>query len=393
VDISLIENLLAILIAAGIGRILSRRMGQPVILGELLMGMVLGNLVIMLWGDNSLESLIDGASNFAGIGVLFLLFSAGFTINLEEFKRLGKSSGIVASAGVIVPFILGYGTALSFGYENITSLFVGVALVATSVGIQTSVLRELRMLRTSIGTLIIGSAVADDVMGIVILAALGSLVTLSGDLMGGILILIVGTIIFFALSLTVGIDVMKSISRRLRVRRENLLLIALIIIFIFGLIAEEIGLEMIIGSFLAGLVLGQSYFARDILEQISIFGEAFFIPIFFVTTGMGFDVHAMASIGIFAVILLVMAVLGKVIGCSIGANISGFSAPESLAVGIAMVPRAEMALIISSLGSSYGKIGPDISSTILVMVVVTTLITPPLLERSLKRVKISKGEM
>jgi len=378
VEIALIENLLAILIAAGIGRVLSRRIGQSVILGELVMGMILGNLALI--------SLTDTISNFAGIGILFLLFSAGFTINLEEFKRLGKSSGIVALAGVIVPFILGYSTALFFGFEHLTSLFVGAILVATSVGIQSAVLRELRMLRSSIGTLIIGSAIADDVVSIVILATLGSLVTLSGDLMGGILLLVIGTVVFFALSLTVGIDVMKEVSRRLRIRRENLLLLALIIIFTFGLIAEGIGLEMIIGSFLAGLILGQSYFARDILEQISIFGEAFFIPIFFVTMGMGFDLNAMASIGMFAIVLVLMAIIGKVLGCGIGARASGFNTQESLAIGIAMVPRAEMALIISSLGSRYGVIGLDIVSTILMMIVVTTLITPPLLERSLKKV-------
>lgn len=379
-DIVLIESLLAVLIAAGIGRILSRRMRQPVILGELLMGMLLGNLALV--------TVTDSISNFANIGILFLLFSAGFTINLEEFKRLGKSSGIVASAGVIVPFALGYFTSLVFGFEHLTSLFVGTALAATSVGIQVAVLREVKMLRTRMGTLIIGSAVADDVISIVILAALGSLVTLGGNPMNEILLLVIGTVIFFTLSLTVGIRTIKTISRRIRVRRENLLLLALIIIFAFGLIAEEIGLEMIIGSFLAGLILGQSYFARDILEQISIFGEAFFIPIFFVTMGVGFDLHAMASLGAFAIVLVLMAIIGKLVGCSIGAKISGFNARDSLAIGIAMIPRAEMALIVSSVGLRYGIINQDIVSTIMIMVVVTTLVTPPMLKASLHRARV-----
>lgn len=380
-----IKDILIVLIAAGIGRIISRSVGQPVILGEILMGMLIGNLGIV--------DLTGILTDLADIGVLILLFSAGFSMSMVRFKRLGRASILVAIMGVLVPFALGFFSASFFGFSLLPSLFVGGALVATSVSLQTAILRDLRMLRSEIGTLIIGSAVADDVLGIIILAVLGGLAVATSALLMNLSWVILGALALFGISLTIGVKVVKKVSTAIHLREDDLLLLALIVIFSFGWLAKGVGLEMIVGSFLAGLLLSESLFAREILEEIVSFGEAFFVPIFFVIMGLRFDVHAFANIGIFATVILGVAIISKIIGCGIGAKLSNFSWKASLATGVAMIPRAEVALIIARTGFENKIIGSEIVSLILVLVIVTTLVTPPLLKKSLaglKRMTLSK---
>jgi len=370
VEISFIANLLTVLLAAGIGRGLSRWLKQPIVLGEIVLGMLLGNFGLIV--------ITETLSNLADLGVLFLLFSAGFAINLEEFKRVCRCSLVATLTDVVISFTLGYLTARLFGFPELTSMFVGAALTATSVGIQTSLLREFNVLRTRIGTFILGVAIGDDVAGILIITILGSVVSLGGVTLEGIALIIIFAAAFFLFSLTVGVRIMKKLSRGRVMMRESLLLLSLIIILAFGITAKEMGLEVIIGAFVAGLVLGQSYFARGIIEEISIFGDAFFVPIFFIIMGAGFDL-AHLSVGYFTVALIVVAILSKIIGCGIGARFAGFNFRQSLAVGTAMIPRAEVCLIIASVGLRYGIISQEIASSILAMIIVIAIITPPLL--------------
>ncbi|MBU4266032.1 MAG: cation:proton antiporter [Candidatus Altiarchaeales archaeon] len=369
-EISFIANLLTVLLAAGIGRGLSRWLKQPIVLGEIVLGMLLGNFGLIV--------ITETLSNLADLGVLFLLFSAGFAINLEEFKRVCRCSLVATLTDVVISFTLGYLTARLFGFPELTSMFVGAALTATSVGIQTSLLREFNVLRTRIGTFILGVAIGDDVAGILIITILGSVVSLGGVTLEGIALIIIFAAAFFLFSLTVGVRIMKKLSRGRVMMRESLLLLSLIIILAFGITAKEMGLEVIIGAFVAGLVLGQSYFARGIIEEISIFGDAFFVPIFFIIMGAGFDL-AHLSVGYFTVALIVVAILSKIIGCGIGARFAGFNFRQSLAVGTAMIPRAEVCLIIASVGLRYGIISQEIASSILAMIIVIAIITPPLL--------------
>ena len=372
-EIVFIANLLTVLLAAGIGRAISRWLKQPIVLGEIVLGMLLGNLGLIV--------ITETLSNLADLGVLFLLFSAGFAINLEEFKRVCRCSLVATFTDVVISFTLGYLTARLFGFPELTSMFVGAALTATSVGIQTSILREFNVLRTRIGTFILGVAIGDDVAGILILTILGSVASLGGATLEGIALIIIFAAAFFLLSLTAGVRIMRKLSRGWIMRKESLLLLSLIIILAFGITAKEMGLEVVIGAFVAGLILGQSYFARGIIEEISIFGDAFFVPIFFIIMGAGFSL-AHLSVGYFTVTLIVVAVLGKIIGCGIGARFAGFNFRQSLAVGTAMIPRAEVCLIIASVGLRYGIINQEIASSILVMIIVIALITPPLLRRT-----------
>jgi len=387
-ELTFVPALLVILVAAGLGRLLSKGLKQPVILGELLLGIILGNLIILsATGPSAAEGPI---SSIAEIGILLLLFSTGLGLNFEEFKRLEVASSVVAVSGVILPFILGYLATIYFGFSHLIALFVGVALVATSIGVGASILSELRILRTRIGTLIMGAAVIDDVIGVVMMSILIS-VAVTGDIpLVEVSLLVLFAVLFFLISLTVGIKLFRKLSEKITIGRESLLLLGLITVLAFGLITTEIGLAAIIGAFTAGLVVGQTHFARRLGEHVSLIGGSFFIPIFFVTIGMRFDVNAFVSVSSFVVVLVIVAIIGKIVGCSLGAKVSKFGSRESFAVGIAMMPRAGVELILIKLGLDHGIIGADIASAILVMVIITTLITPPSLWKALKMIKHKK---
>lgn len=381
IELEFIPALLVILLAAGVGRLLSRKIRQPAILGELILGMIIGSFIIIA------PAAQNPISDVAEIGILLLLFSIGMDLDLEKFKKLAVPASEVAAGGVILPFILGYLIAVFYGFSVEVALFVGAALVATSVGISASILRESGKLRTKVGTLIMGSAVVDDVVGIIMMTVLFGVATTGTLPVLDTLLLILFAVLFFVISLTLGPIALGKVSERISVGRENLLLIGLAIVLAFALITEEIGLAAIIGAFVAGLVVGQTHFARSLEGSVSLIGGGFFIPIFFVTMGMGFELDAFTSVGMFAIILIILAVAGKIIGCSLGAKASKFSNRESLAAGVAMVPRAEVALIIASFGFKHGIIEADIVSTILVMVIFTTLVTPTPLWKILKKVK------
>ncbi|MEA2053513.1 MAG: cation:proton antiporter [Candidatus Thermoplasmatota archaeon] len=371
-----IASLLVIFAASAIGRFLSKKSNQPTILGELILGAILGNLAFLHFSED-----ID---HVADIGILLLLFSAGIAINFEEFKKIEGVSIIVASSGVVLPFILGYFVAVSFGFSNTVALFIGTSLVATSVGVNAEVLMELGKLGTKTGTLIMGAAVVDDIIGIIMLSALISLTKTGVIAIEKILLLIFSAIAFVFISIVWGIRLGKYISKKVVIRKENLLLAGMLFVLLFALIAEKIGLSMIIGSFIAGLIVGQTHFSKEMEEYISLIGGGFFIPIFFVAIGMHFDISAFFSVTLFAIVLLIVAIAGKLFGCGLGTKLCRFSNHQALLVGTAMIPRAGVELVLIKLGIQYGLIDSEIASAILIVVIVTTLISPPLLTKILR---------
>jgi len=395
-ELTFVPALLMILVIAGLGRLLSKGLRQPAIFGELLLGMIFVSFIILTGlaetgiSDILTDSAEMGISDMAKIGILLLLFSTGLGTNFEEFKRLEVTSSVVAISGVILPFILGYFATILFFNDHLVALFVGVALVATSVGVGASILTELRMLRTKIGSLIMGAAVIDDVIGIMLMSALISVAITGSISLAEIFLLIVSIVLFFLISLTIGIKLCKKLAEKIHIGREDLLLLGLVIVLAFVLISEELGITAIIGAFIAGLVVGQTHFARGLRPHVSLIGGAFFIPIFFVWMGMSFDVSAFVTVGWFALVLVIVAIVGKVVGCGAGALAAKLGGKESLAVGIAMMPRAGVELILVKLGLDHGIIGADIASAILVMVIITTLITPPSLWKALKMAKYKK---
>lgn len=395
-ELTFVPALLMILVIAGLGRLLSKGLRQPAIFGELFLGMIFVSFIILTGlaetgiSDILTDSAEMGISDMAKIGILLLLFSTGLGTNFEEFKRLEVASSVVAISGVILPFTLGYFATILFFNDHLIALFVGVALVATSVGVGASILTELRMLRTKIGSLIMGAAVIDDVIGIMLMSALISVAITGSISLAEIFLLIMFVVLFFLISLTIGIKLCKKLAEKIHIGREDLLLLGLVIVLAFVLISEELGITAIIGAFIAGLVVGQTHFARHLRPHVSLIGGAFFIPIFFVWMGMSFDVSAFVTVGWFALVLVIVAIVGKVVGCGAGALAAKLSGKESFAVGIAMMPRAGVELILVKLGLDHDIIGADIASAILVMVIITTLITPPSLWKALKMAKHKK---
>ena len=381
-----ISSIILVLVAALVGRFLSIKLKQPVILGELILGAILGNIVLIIWKDSLV--LDPGIDNIADIGILFLLLSAGLSINLDEFKKIEMSSSFVAILGVVFPFILGYIVAIWFGFSHITALFVGTALTATSIGVKAEILLELRIIGTRLGSLIIGAAVIDDIISVIILTILISVAKTGYVEILSISIFLVLAILFLLIAVLLtkkkASNILDKYLSKITLGRESLLILGVVLALTFSIIAENIGLSLIIGSFIAGLVLGQLSFFRGLKDIISLIGGGFFIPVFFVTVGMTFNFNAFFTIGGFAVALLIMAIIGKLVGCSLGAKLRKFNNKESLATGVAMIPRAGVELILVKLGLDYDIINTEIASAILIMVIVTTLITPPLLVKTLK---------
>jgi len=382
-----ITSIIIILAAALIGRVLSKILRQPVILGELILGAILGNIILIANNVNlTLDSSIDYIAN---IGILFLLFSAGLNLNLKEFKKIEKSSTVVAILGVILPFILGYITAIWFKFPHITALFIGTALMATSIGVKAEVLFELGMMGTRLGSLIMGAAVIDDIISMIILTILIGIVK-SGQLLIwdiSIFLLLATLFIFIGVILTKEkvSNLLDGHLSKVRLGRESLLIMGILVALLFSLFAENIGLSLIIGAFIAGLILGQLSYFRELKDYVSLIGGGFFIPVFFITVGMTFDFNAFFIVGGFAVALLIVAIIGKLVGCSLGAKLTNFDNRDSIATGVAMIPRAGIELILVKLGLDYDIINTEIASAILIMVIITTLITPPVLVKVLKR--------
>ena len=382
-----IASILIVLAIALAGRFLSEKLKQPVILGELVLGAIIGNIGFMMKGG---ELILDPVVyNIADIGILFLLLSAGLSLNLTEFKKIGKSSTVVAILGVIFPFILGYIVAIWFGFSHITALFIGSALMATSVGVNAEILLELRIIGTRLGSLIMGAAVIDDIIAVVILTILVSVVKT-----GYLSVWEISVFIFLALLfiLIAGLLTKEKVSgvldrylAKVKLGRESLLIMGIIVALLFSLVAENIGLSLIIGAFLAGIVLGQLSFFRGLKDYMSLIGGGFFIPVFFVTIGMTFDFNAFLSLGGFAGALLMVAIVGKLVGGGLGAKLTKFDNRESIEAGVAMIPRAGIELISIKLGLDYKIINAEIASAILIMVIITTLISPPVLAKIIRK--------
>jgi Kef-type K+ transport system membrane component KefB len=379
--------LIIILVAALVGRNLSKRIKQPIILGEIIIGALIGNAYYFYTNE---KIVLDVTIELlAEIGILFLLFSAGLSLNLKEFKKIESKSIIVAIFGVVLPFILGYLTSIYFGLGYLEALFIGTSMTATSIGVNAEILIELKIMGTRLGSLIIGTAVVDDIIAMIVLTILISIVK-TGSLMLwdiGVFIALILAFLIIAMLLTKEkiSNSLDFLLEKIKIRRENLFLIGTVVALFFSFIAESIGLSLIIGAFIAGIILGQLNFFRSLQDYVSFVGGGFFIPIFFVTVGMSFYFNAFLEIGLFAFVLLIVAILGKLIGCGIAARLSGFDNRDSLATGVAMIPRAGIELVLIKLGREYGIIGDEIVAAIVLMVIVTTLITPTALIKVLKK--------
>lgn len=412
----LLALILILATAKGAGE-LFERLHMPAVLGELVGGIVLGNLVLINPAWSFFEPLraqvmevhwaviIDG---LARLGVIILLFEVGLESTVKGMMKVGTSSLVVAVVGVVAPFILGYGVSWMFIREvpaqiaanmppgfsiHYIHLFVGSVLCATSVGITARVFQDLGRLHTREAQIILGAAVIDDVLGLIVLAVVSSVIAAAqvgqSIQLGSIVRLIAVAVLFLGGALTVGTFVIPRMMKLLaRLRTSGVMLLSsLLLAFLLSYLAGLAGLAGIVGAFAAGLLLEKVHF-REFREDIDIFHlikpiSAVLVPVFFVQMGIQVHLESFADLSVLGIAagLTAAAVLGKQ-ACAWGALGGGLN---RLSIGVGMIPRGEVGLIFASIGRSLKVVDGPTFSAIVIMVIVTTLVTPPLLKLVLSR--------
>ncbi|MFH1291601.1 MAG: cation:proton antiporter [bacterium] len=412
-----------ILIAAKISSLVEK-IGQPSVLGELVIGVILGNLALL--GIQMFDPIKSNAiiAFLSELGVVILLFQIGLESNIHEMKKVGLKAALVAIVGVIAPFILGtyvVGPWLLPGLSMNTYLFLGATLTATSVGITARVFKDLKKLQTKEAQIVLGAAVIDDVMGLIILAVVSAIVTVGSVSFGTISWITAKAILFLVGSIIIGQLLAPVLSKAFaKIHTGVAMKFTLAICFglIFAYLAQLIGLAPIVGAFAAGLILDPVHFRyfkdpkvvrdvrkaieeiecehgikekiekavephshRHIEDLIEPLGN-FLIPIFFVMTGMAVKLETMFDLSILGVALAITAV--AFIGKIIAGSVAGKGVNKTI-IGFGMVPRGEVGLIFAVIGKNLGVVSDQVFSVIVIVVILTTLLTPPILTFLLKR--------
>jgi Kef-type K+ transport system membrane component KefB len=408
---------------------LVEKIGQPSVLGELVLGVLLGNLFMI--GINVFEPVKDNTiiQFLAELGVVILLFQIGLESNIKQMKSVGAKSLMVAIVGVVVPFVTGsyiVGPWLMPGLDTNAYLFLGAALTATSVGITARVFQELGKLKIKEAQIVLAAAVFDDVFGLIILAVVSAIATLGAVSVGAVSIIAGKAILFLVGSIVIGqlaAKVLGKLFSKIHAGIGMKFTLAIAFGLFFAFLAAEIGLAPIIGAFAAGLILDPVHFKyfkdphvvsdvkdalkervddptrqaimrvmdkhshrhiEDIVEPLGLF----LVPIFFVVTGMAVDLSTLMDpkIVIVSLAITVVAILGKFVA----GFVAGKGVNRSL-IGFGMVPRGEVGLIFASIGLGLGVISNEVFSVIVIMVILTTLVSPPVLSMMLKKIDAKKA--
>lgn len=361
----------------------TKRINLPQVVGALMAGLILGPACL------GLVEKTEFISSLSEIGVIVLMFSAGLETDIGELKKCGKASFIIAVIGVIVPLLGGFAVSALFntGENTLTTskflqnIFIGIILTATSVSITVETLKELGKLSTRAGNAILGAALIDDILGIVALTIVTSLANPEVEI-ATVLLKILGFFVFAALfGVLFHILFVKWTDRTTeKLHRYNVMSFAFCLLFAY--IAEAFfGVADITGAFLAGILISTSTKNKYISSRIETLSYMLLSPVFFASIGLNVTLPKMgASIIAFAGLLLVVAVISKIVGCGLGAKICGYSSKESIQVGIGMVSRGEVALIVANKGAAVGLMSANFFGPIVIMVVITTIITPILLK-------------
>lgn len=377
--------LAVILLSTKVFGLISERVHMPQVVGALLAGVVLGPSVLGLVEET------DFLLKTSEIGVILLMFMAGLDTDLEELKKTGLASFVIALIGVVVPLIAGTGLYLVFfpdvgePLHMLKALFIGVVLTATSVSITVETLREMGRLKGKVGTAILGAAIIDDIMGIIVLTLVSAMTDPTVQP-----IAVLGRIVaFFILVVIVGF-VMYRLFRAITNEWSNhrrIAIYALSFCLILSFVAEHyFGIADITGAYFAGLILCNLLEAREYInKKVNILAYMFFSPVFFASMGIKTELDGMTgSLLIFSFALLAVAIITKIIGCGLGAKLMGFNWSDSLSIGLGMVSRGEVALIVAQKGAQVGLIDSSLFPPIVLVVIVTTLITPILLKLFMK---------
>ncbi|MFA4803905.1 cation:proton antiporter [Pyrococcus kukulkanii] len=374
-------ELALVLIIAKVFGYISLRLGFPAALGQLIGGIIIGPSLLNIVSYGPEIRLL------AELGVVILLFLAGLETDVEEFKHVGLSAFIIAVMGVFFPLLLGYVLGLAFGFSDIQALFLGGILTATSVGLTTSILMEMKKLRTKVGTTILAAAVVDDVLGIMILTILVAMNVRGSVRALDVVIILVEVALFFLAGIFLGHPAIREalkLSERITLP-ETVTAFALAIMLFFAYLAEKFQIAGITGAYLAGILIATTEEAKKITDRIMTIGYSLFIPIFLVSIGIESDITVLLHVGLFAGLYSLIAIISKIVGCGVGALMMKFKPIEALQIGVGMVPRMEVALIIANIALKEGVFDRGLFAIPVTMVVVTTLITPFLLKWAFSR--------
>lgn len=364
------------------------RFGQPKVIGYIVIGVIIGPSVlgIIQGGEGGTSGLPDTIMMLSEMGAIILLFMIGLECDLREVYT--RKSISIALGGVVVPWILGYGVAHMFGYGP-DAVFVGATLVATSVAVTASVLSELGLIGTPVAYAVVGAAVVDDILGMVVLGISKGMAQGTLDATG-IGLLVVGAVLFVVVGAYVGSRFLAKLVFNVQIsgyRRKMPMsgfILALAIAFLYSFVAEAIQISAIVGAFVAGTAFSGSAL-RDGFRKGTQYLEAVFVPLFFVSLGTAVNLGNIWDSIVFGLVLTAAALVSKVVGCAIPAHYSGMTKWDSVAVGVGMMPRLEIAFIIAYYGLSTQIIGVEVYSVVVFMGLVTALVTPPILKMALRR--------
>lgn len=379
-------DLALILFSTKILGLITRKFYMPQVVGALLAGLILGPGIL------NVISQTDFINQSAEVGVVVLMFCAGMETDVNELKKSGKASLIIALIGVFVPLAGGYITAMVFGQMGLIksdasssvflqNLFIGVILTATSVSITVETLKELGKLKTRAGNAILGAAVIDDILGIIALTIITSLAD-SSIKVWIILLKIVGFFVFVGV---IGVLFYKFFSKwsdKSEVGLQRHVIVALVFCLLMAYAAEAFfGVADITGAYLAGIVISLTQKEKYISSRFNTLSYLYLSPIFFASIGLKVVLPKMScAIIAFSAILTIVAILTKVVGCGLGAKLCHYTNHESVQIGVGMISRGEVALIVANKGASLGLMGSQLMGPIVIVVIITTIIAPILLK-------------
>ncbi|MCP2520666.1 cation:proton antiporter [Candidatus Aminicenantes bacterium AC-335-A11] len=398
-------GLIVILFIAKVGGYLAERIGQPAVLGELIAGIIIGNLALFTgWEGVNFLRFNEHIEILAELGIIILLFEVGLRENVRNMLKVGFSSSLVALIGVVFPFLFGYFSSqlMLTGKPSSVYIFIGATLTATSVGITARVLQDLGKISTNEGRIILGAAVIDDVLGLIILAVVTGIVTSGAVSFSEVSYIILKAVIFLIGAIFLGvIFAPKILKLAQRLWIEGIMLVsALLFAFLLSYLANKVGLASIVGAFAAGLILEEAHFKGfkettytigDMIRPIS----SFLVPIFFVLMGVQVRIETFKELHVIwlSLVLTVVAIIGKQL-CGLGAIGKNLN---RISIGLGMMPRGEVGLIFAAIGRKLTIPGTNIPvidhgtySAVVIMVILTTLITPPLLKYSFLPKKATK---